>query len=178
MEGESTHPGKVRVVPRGRMECGCHGRFAADYHEYARDLWARTAERRAGRTAEVWAPRIAADYREESGARLPWMAVDCREERGAGRTAERRAGRGCHEYARDLWARTELPWMERENHVLDHFNPHTIALLHLLYSRCPPLAPPPPYAKWARAHCGPSGGVADPVGADGACLPLRPVRIG
>jgi hypothetical protein len=27
------------------------------------------------------------------------------------RTAERRAGRGCHESARDLWARIELPWM-------------------------------------------------------------------
>jgi hypothetical protein len=32
--------------------------------------------------------------------------------------------------------------------VLDHLKPHTIALLHLLYSRCPPLDPPPPYAKW------------------------------
>jgi hypothetical protein len=32
--------------------------------------------------------------------------------------------------------------------VLDHLKPHTIALLHLLYNRCPPLAPPPPYAKW------------------------------
>ena len=31
--------------------------------------------------------------------------------------------------------------------VLDHLKPHTIALLHLLYNRCPPLAPPP-YAKW------------------------------
>ena len=46
--------------------------------------------------------------------------------------------------------------------VLDHLKPHTIALLHLLYSRCPPLAPPPLYAKWARAHCGPSEGVPDP----------------
>ena len=31
--------------------------------------------------------------------------------------------------------------------VLDHLKPHTIALLHLLYSRCPPLASPPPYVK-------------------------------
>jgi hypothetical protein len=54
-------------------------------HESAHDLWARTE--------------------------LPWMAADCREERGARRTAERRAGCDCHESARDLWARTELPWM-------------------------------------------------------------------
>jgi hypothetical protein len=50
-------------------------------HESARDLWARTElpwmaadcreEHGAGRTAEVWAPRIAVGCREESGARLP-----------------------------------------------------------------------------------------------------------
>jgi hypothetical protein len=33
--------------------------------------------------------------------------------------------------------------------VIDHIKPHTIPLLHLLYSRCPPLDPPPPYAKWS-----------------------------
>jgi hypothetical protein len=48
--------------------------------------------------------------------------------------------------------------------VLDHLKPHTIALLHLLYSRCPPLAPAPSPNHSRTSRGNPSPGTSSSAG--------------
>jgi hypothetical protein len=48
--------------------------------------------------------------------------------------------------------------------VLDHLKPHTIALFHLLYSRCPPLAPAPSPNRSRTSRGNPSPGTSSSTG--------------